>query len=86
MHATGLKIPPLLHPFQNVWLCPWLLDSMQGIIHTLRFGGTLPWQYRGTPYEKVFDKDGVTTEYIRCIDPTDSGIVVKITRTEMPDW
>ena len=64
-------------------LCPWLLDSMQGVIHTLRFGGTLPWRYRGTPYEKVFDEDGVTTEYIRCIDPTESGIVVKITRTEM---
>ncbi len=72
------------YPEDNGKLCPWLLDSMQGVIHALRFGGTLPWRYMGTPYEKVFDKDGVTTEYIRCIDPTDSGIVVKITRTEIP--
>jgi hypothetical protein len=26
------------------------------------------------------DPDGITTEFVRCIDPTDSGIVVKITR------
>lgn len=66
-------------------LCPWLLDSMHSIIHVLRFGGTLPWDYRGTPYEKIIDEDGVTIEYIRCIDPTASGIVVKLTRTRVPD-
>ena len=66
-------------------LCPWLLDSLHGVIHTLRFGGTLPWRYRGTAYEKVIDPEGITTEYIRCIDPTASGIVVKVTRTRMPD-
>jgi len=66
-------------------LCPWLLDSMQSIIHTLRFGGTLPWQYPETLYEKLFDENGVTTEFIRCIDPTESGIVVKVIRTELPD-
>jgi uncharacterized repeat protein (TIGR04076 family) len=64
-------------------LCPWLLDSMHSVIHVLRFGGTLPWSYKDTPYEKVIDQDGVTTEYIRCIDPTASGIVVKVIRTRV---
>ena len=68
------------YPEDNGKLCPWLLDSLSGIIHALRFGGELPWAYRGTPYEKVMDPDGITTEFVRCIDPTDSGIVVKITR------
>jgi hypothetical protein len=27
----------------------------------------------------------VTTEFVRCPDPTASGIVVKITRTRLPD-
>lgn len=69
-------------------LCPWLLDSLQSVIQTLRCGGTLPWQYADTPYEKEIDAEGVTTEYVRCIDPTDSGIVVKVIRTkigEIPD-
>jgi uncharacterized repeat protein (TIGR04076 family) len=62
-------------------LCPWLLDSLSGVIRALEHGGTLPWTYRGTPYEKVIDPDGVTTEYVRCPDPTASGIVIKVTRT-----
>ena len=62
-------------------LCPWLLDSLTGVIRALEHGGTLPWRYRGTPYEKVIDPDGVTTEFVRCIDPTASGIVIKVTRT-----
>lgn len=66
-------------------LCPWLLDSMHSMIHTLRFGGTLPWMYTDTPYEKVIDSEGVTTEFVRCPDPTASGIVVKVVRTRMPD-
>ena len=66
-------------------LCPWLLDSLHSMIHTLRFGGTLPWGYAGTPYEKVIDPEGVTTEFVRCPDPTASGIVVKLIRTRMPD-
>jgi hypothetical protein len=43
----------------------------------------MPWLYEGTPYKKVIDPDGVTTEFIRCPDPTDSGVVVKITRTRV---
>jgi uncharacterized repeat protein (TIGR04076 family) len=66
-------------------LCPWLLDSLQSVITTLRFGGTLPWDYEGTPYQKVIDPDGVTTEFVRCIDPTASGIVVKVIRTRLPE-
>jgi uncharacterized repeat protein (TIGR04076 family) len=66
-------------------LCPWLVDSLTGVIRALEHGGTLPWRYRGTPYEKVIDPDGVTTEFVRCIDPTDSGIVVKVTRTALPE-
>ena len=66
-------------------LCPWLLGSMHSVLQTLQFGGTLPWMYRGTPYEKEINKDGVTTEYIRCVDPTNSGIVVKIIRTKIEE-
>lgn len=66
-------------------LCPWLVDSLTGVIRALENGGTLPWKYNGTPYEKVIDPDGVTTEYVRCLDPTASGIVVKITRTFLPE-
>jgi hypothetical protein len=50
------------------------------MIRALESGGELPWKYKGTPYEKVIDPEGVTTEYVRCPDPTASGIVVKVTR------
>jgi len=40
----------------------------------------LPWKYEDTPYEKVIDPDSVTTEYVRCPDPT-ADLVAKITRT-----
>ncbi len=61
-------------------MCPWLLDSLMGMVRALESGGTLPWSYRGTRYEKVLDPDGVTTEFVRCPDPTAS-VVIKITRT-----
>jgi hypothetical protein len=64
-------------------LCPWLLDSLRGIIEALSAGETLGWRYKDTPYEKVIDPEGITTEYIRCVDPTDSGIVVKVIRTKL---
>ena len=64
-------------------LCPWLVDSLTGFLRALENGGTLPWKYSGTPYEKEIDPDGMTTEFVRCPDPTASGIVVKITRTAM---
>jgi uncharacterized repeat protein (TIGR04076 family) len=71
-----------LYPDDIGKLCPWLLSSMDPIIQVLRFGGTLGWQYKGTPYEKVINRNGVTTEYVRCIDPA-SGIVIKIISTQI---
>ena len=65
-------------------LCPWLVDSLTGMIRVLEHGGTLPWRYRGTPYEKVIDPDGVTTEFVRCPDPT-AAVVIKVTRTALPE-
>lgn len=61
-------------------LCPWLRGSMNDFVRILETGGTLPWKYEGTPYEKVIDPLGVTTEYVRCPDPT-ANLVAKITRT-----
>jgi uncharacterized repeat protein (TIGR04076 family) len=66
-------------------ICPWLLDSLNGVIRALQYGGTLPWKYTDTPYEKEIDPEGVTTEFVRCIDPTASGIVVKVIRTKIPE-
>jgi len=66
-------------------LCPWLVDSLTGFLRALENGGTLPWRYKDTPYEKEIDPDGVTTEFVRCPDPTACGIVVKIIRTALPD-
>lgn len=66
-------------------LCPWLVDSLTGMIRALENGGTLPWKYLGTPYEKVIDPEEITTEFVRCPDPTASGIVVKVIRTALPE-
>lgn len=65
-------------------LCPWLADSLTGFLRALENGATLGWRYGGTPYEKEIDPAGVTTEFVRCPDPTACGIVVKITRTALP--
>lgn len=64
-------------------ICPWLLDSINSMVRVLQFGGTLPWKYQGTKYEKDIDPEGVTTEFVRCPDPTDAGVVVKITRKRL---
>lgn len=64
-------------------MCPWLIDSINSVIRVLKYGGTLPWKYENTPFSKEIDPDGVTTEFVRCLDPTDSGIVVKIIRTPL---
>ena len=67
-------------------ICPWLRGSLNDFVRILESGGTLPWRYEGTPYEKVIDPKGITTEYVRCPDPT-SNLVAKITRTlvEVPE-
>jgi hypothetical protein len=54
---------------------------MMGMVGALENGGELPWKYKDTPLEKVIDSEGVTTEFVRCPDPTESGIVMKIIRT-----
>ncbi len=79
-HETGQKFA---YPVDRGKMCPWLLDSMNGAVRVLEYGGTLPWLYKGTPYEKVIDPDGITTEFIRCPDPSASGVVAKITRTRV---
>jgi uncharacterized repeat protein (TIGR04076 family) len=79
-HKLGDKFA---YPADRGRMCPWLLDSTNSVIRVLEYGGTMPWLYEGTPYKKVIDPDGVTTEFIRCPDPTDAGVVVKITRTKV---
>jgi uncharacterized repeat protein (TIGR04076 family) len=63
-------------------VCPWLRGSLNDFVRILESGGTLPWKYEKTPYEKVIDPDGLTTEYVRCPDPT-SNLVVKIIRARI---
>ena len=75
-HKAGQK---LKYPDEKGKICPWLMDSMNGAIRVLEYGGTLPWMYTGTPYEKVIDPNGLTTEFIRCPDPS-RVIVAKISR------
>ena len=64
-------------------LCPYLRGSMIEFIQQLEAGATLPWRYLGTPYEKVIDQEGITTEYVRCPDPSENHVVAKIIRTEI---
>jgi uncharacterized repeat protein (TIGR04076 family) len=78
LHKAGEKFR---YPEDRGKMCAWLLDSASHMIRVLRYDGKLPWSYKGTPYEKVIDRDGVTTEFIRCPDPTSAGVVLKITAT-----
>ena len=75
-HKAGQKIK---YPDEQGKICPWLMDSMSGAIRVLEYGGTMPWLYTGTPYEKVIDPNGLTTEFIRCPDPS-RVVVAKISR------
>ncbi len=63
-------------------LCPWLRASLNEFVRLLENGVTLPWKYEGTAYAKVIDPEGMTTEYVRCPDPT-SNLVAKIIRTRV---
>jgi len=78
-HKKGEKFE---YPKDMGKICPWLMGSMRDFLRVLEFGATLPWRYEGTAYEKVTDPDGVTTEYVRCPDPT-ADFVAKITRTRV---
>jgi uncharacterized repeat protein (TIGR04076 family) len=81
-HGTGEKFE---YPEEIGRICPWLLDSINSMVRVLQFGGTLPWKYQNTEYEKELDVDGTTTEFVRCPDPTDSGVVAKITRKKLTE-
>jgi hypothetical protein len=52
------------------------------MIKVLRYEGRLGWGCKGTPYEKLINKDGVSTEFVWCPDPTSACVVLKITATE----
>ncbi|MFW9826127.1 MAG: TIGR04076 family protein [Candidatus Thorarchaeota archaeon] len=75
-HKVGEKFK---YPEDRGKICQWLLDSMNSMIRVLKYGGTLPWTYSDTPYEKIINLKGVTTEFVRCPDPT-ARVVAKITR------
>ena len=77
-HKTGDK---LKYPEDRGIMCPFLLDSSNSIVLALLSGGTFPCTYEGTRYEKQIDPEGITTEFVRCPDPTSSGVVLKIIRT-----
>ena len=72
------------YPEESGKLCPWISNSVHEVFQVLRFGGNILWDYKNTPYEKEINRNGITTEYIRCIDPTESGIVLKFIRKENP--
>jgi hypothetical protein len=55
------------------------------MIRVLQFGGTLPWEYKDTEYEKMIEPNGITTEFVRCPDPTDAGVVAKIVRRKLSE-
>jgi uncharacterized repeat protein (TIGR04076 family) len=78
-HPKGEKFA---YPADWGEICPWLRASLNEFVRLLENGVTLPWKYEGTPYAKVIDPEGVTTEYVRCPDPT-SALVAKITRTRV---
>jgi len=78
-HKKGDKFE---YPADMAELCPWLLASMHDFIRLLQNDVTLGWKYEDTPYEKVINENGITTEYVRCPDPT-GDLVAKITRTEV---
>ena len=78
-HKVGNKFK---YPNQIGKLCTWLFESASHMIKILQHDGRLGWSYKGTPYEKIINKDGVTTEFVRCPDPTTSGVVLKITATK----
>ena len=78
-HKKGDKFS---YPADIGKICPWLQSSLHDFLILLAQGATLPWKYEGTPYEKVIDPEGLTTEFIRCPDPT-SNLVAKITRTRV---
>ena len=79
-HKLGQKFN---YPEDIGQICPWFMDSINSMVRVLQFGGTMPWKYLGTKYEKEIDPEGITTEFVRCPDPTNAGVVAKITRKKL---
>ena len=77
-HKLGEKFT---YPKDMGKICSFLASALDPVLTSMKAGAIYTWKYEGTPYEKVIDPEGVTTEYIRCPDPSEAGIVVKITRT-----
>ncbi|MDJ0766484.1 MAG: hypothetical protein QNJ97_26155 [Myxococcota bacterium] len=78
-HKKGEKFA---YPEDMGKICPWLMGSMRDFLVALNYGAVLPWKYANTPYEKVINVKKVTTEFVRCPDPT-ANLVAKITRTQV---
>jgi uncharacterized repeat protein (TIGR04076 family) len=78
-HQAGQKFA---YPEEKGKICNWLMDSMNGALRVLEYGGTMPWLYERTPYQKVIDPNGLTTEFIRCPDPS-RVVVAKISRRKV---
>ena len=78
-HRVGQRFR---YPDEKGKICEWLMDSMNGAIRVLEYGGTMPWLYEGTPYQKVIDPKGLTTEFIRCPDPS-RVVVARISRRKV---
>ena len=48
-HQAGQKFK---FPDEKGKICPWLMDSMNGAIRVLEYGGTMPWLYTARPTRK----------------------------------
>ncbi|MHA2225801.1 MAG: hypothetical protein ACXAC8_11390 [Candidatus Hodarchaeales archaeon] len=79
-HEVGSKYQ---YPEDKAKICSWLLDSANTMIRVLEYDGKLPWTYPNTPYAKVINSKGITTEFVRCPDPTSAGVVLKISRKKL---
>ena len=79
-HKVGQKFK---YPEQIGDMCTWMIESAIPMIKVLRHDGQLGWSYEGTAYEKIINKDGVTTEFVRCPDPNTAGVVLKIIATNI---
>jgi hypothetical protein len=62
-------------------LCPYIRGGTIEFIQQLEAGATLPWRYLGTPYKKVIDQEGISTEYVRYPDPSENNTAVMLAKT-----
>jgi uncharacterized repeat protein (TIGR04076 family) len=83
--ANHKKGDTFRYPQDKGKMCHWLLAAAEPMIRVLKYGGNLQWTYKGTPYEKVKDPNGITTEFVRCPDPTGHNLVLKIIKERIKD-